>query len=64
MDDNFHSTINNPSDGFVPKTVAQDSGECPELSILFKVKRHEGGPLPHSYLPLKPLAPYVMKQKL
>ena len=46
MDDNFHSAINHLYDEFIPKTVAQDADECPELSILFKVKRFEGGPLP------------------
>ena len=45
MDDDFHSAVNHPYDECVPKTVAQDTGECPELSTLF-VERHEGGPLP------------------
>ena len=46
MDYDFNSAINCPHDEFIPKTVVQDVGEHPELSILFKVKIHEGGPLP------------------
>ena len=46
MDDDFHSTVNHSYDGFVPELVTQDAGEHPELSILFKIKRHEGGLLP------------------
>ena len=53
MDDDFHSAVNHPYDEFVPKTVVKDTGECPELSILFKVKRCEGGPLPPFLLSTK-----------
>ena len=63
MDDEIHSAMNHPYDEIVPKTVAQDAGEHPDLSILFKIERHEGGPLPPSLLTTKPPVLSAMKLK-
>ena len=38
MDDEIHSVVNHPYDKIVPKTVTQDAGKHPELSILFKIE--------------------------
>ena len=46
MDGHFNSAINHPYDQFVSESVVQEAGEHLESSILFKIERHEGGPLP------------------
>ena len=56
MDDDFYSASNHPYDELVTETVAEDAGEYPELSILFKVKRHEGGPSPSFLLTTKAIS--------
>ena len=56
MDDDFHSAVNFPYDKFITETVTQDAVDHPELSILFKIKRHEGRSLPPFLLTTKAIS--------
>ena len=63
MDNDIHSAMNHPYDEIIPKTATQEAAKYSELSILFKIKWHEGRPLPPFLLTTKVIGAMCDKLK-